>query len=526
MQRIFRATSLALALSLGWLSGAEAGPSASAVLSQSSAATAAGIGPGATVSISIDVTGAVDTRNVTLFLQVSDPAAFDMGSMHLEGDGAFADLEEAPGPGELVSGSTDVLRQGLATFSGAVSGDGSVTVTIKTSADFTVDTEAGLTVTGLWLGVDPTILTDPTPDATVHDLFGADDVNATLQINPPVTDPTLTASTATDVSLDFSEVGTGSSADGSAGEVSLGTTFRDASGAAAGGQSVTWTVTNNGAESIYILGASATMVAAGATTTVAVTTAADGSAGITIDAEGDKLAGSTSASITASTTANNTDGVAQTLSVSFSVTWDVPVPAELASFTADVVADQAVLLQWATASQTNNLGWEVYRSVDNHVFERISSLISGEGTTDEFRQYSFTDQELPVADVVYYYLRQTDLNGTTSRSSVIEVALAPTDVLDQALPLVTALDQNYPNPFNPETTIQFDLATDSYVSLRIYDTAGQVVRTLMQGSMTPGSYSPLWDGLNDSGARVGSGVYFYELRAGSFTSMKKMTLLR
>jgi len=526
MQRIFRATSLALALSLGLLSGAQAGPSASAVLSQSSATSAAGIGPGGTVSISVDVAGAVDTRNVTLFLQVSDPAAFDMGSMHLEGGGAFADLEEAPGPGELVSGTTDVLRQGLATFSGAVSGDGSVTVTIKTSASFTVDTEAGLTVTGLWLGVDPTILTDPTPDATVHDLFDAAAVNATLQINPPVTDPTLTASTATDVSLDFSEVGTGATADGSAGEVSLGTVFRDASGAAAGGQSVTWTVTNNGAESIYILGASATEVASGASANVVATSAADGTTSLTLDAEGDKLAGSTSATISATTSAPNTDGVDQPLSVTFAVSWQVPVPAELASFTGEVTADQGVLLQWATASQTNNLGWEVYRSVDNQVFERVSALISGEGTTDEFRQYSFTDQELPAADVVFYYLRQTDLNGTTSRSNVIEVALAPTNVLDQALPLVTALNQNYPNPFNPETTIQFDLATDSYVSLRIYDIAGQVVRTLIQGSMTPGSYSPLWDGRNDAGARVGSGVYFYELRAGAFTSMKKMTLLQ
>jgi len=253
---------------------------------------------------------------------------------------------------------------------------------------------------------------------------------------------------------------------------------------------------------------------------------ANGSSTILLDAEGDKFAGSTSASVSASTTAPNSEGATLDLSVDFSVTWDVPVPAELASFSADVTVDQNVELRWSVSSQTNNLGWEVYRSEDNDVFDRVSSLISGDGTSDTFTSFSFVDSEVPGTDVLYYYLRQLDLNGTATRSTVIEVMLAPTAVLAQALPTATELSQNYPNPFNPETTIHFDLAIESGVSLRIYDLTGQVVRTLVSGSLPAGSYVELWDGRNELGIKVGSGVYFYELQAGSFSSKKKMTLLQ
>jgi hypothetical protein len=185
-----------------------------------------------------------------------------------------------------------------------------------------------------------------------------------------------------------------------------------------------------------------------------------------------------------------------------------------------------VQLEWAVSSQTNNLGWEVYRSEDEDVFERVSGIISGDGTSDTFRSFSFLDAEAPAADVLYYYLRQIDLNGTATRSAVIEVLLAPTAVLEQALPLATALAQNYPNPFNPETTIHFDLAGETGVSLRVFDMTGQVVRTLVRGSLPAGSYTELWDGRNEMGMKVGSGVYFYELQAGSFSSKRKMTLLQ
>jgi hypothetical protein len=322
-------------------------------------------------------------------------------------------------------------------------------------------------------------------------------------------------------------VGTGDAADGSDGEAVLGVVFTDDTGAAASGQAITWTISNDGGEAVNVLAPTATSVAAGAEVTVSGTTDADGAAGLTLDAEGDKLAASTSATVTAATSAPNSDGVSRDLSVAFSVTWDVPVPAELASFAGQITGEGEVLLTWGVASQSSNLGWEVYRSVDDALYERVSGLIPGEGTTDAFRTYEFVDADAPVAEVVYYYLRQVDLDGTATRSEVVQISLAPTAVQQSALPTATALAQNYPNPFNPETNIRFDLSSAASVTLTVYGSAGQVVRTLVAGEfMEAGSYNLTWDGRNGAGDMVGSGVYFYELKAGSFSSMKKMTLLQ
>jgi hypothetical protein len=340
----------------------------------------------------------------------------------------------------------------------------------------------------------------------------------------PVIDPTLSAGSDTDASLDFSAVGSGDAADGSEGEVTFSVNFTDASGGAAAGQEITWSVSNNGSESVFLVSPEVVEIAAGTTGNVTTTTGDDGSAAGTFDAEGDKSAGSTSVSITASTTADNSDGESRELSVSFSATWDVPVAAELASVTGEYTLDSTVFLQWAVASQTNNLGWEVYRSIDQVRFDQVGDLIPGDGTLDGYRTYSFMDVEPPEADAAFYYLKQLDLDGKSSRSSLIEVSLSVDAI---RLPTVSALWQNYPNPFNPETIIGFDLVEESMVTVTIYDVTGQIVATLAEGNtMRAGHHEIVWNGLSRSGIKVASGVYFYQLQTSRFTSVKRMTLLQ
>ena len=134
------------------------------------------------------------------------------------------------------------------------------------------------------------------------------------------------------------------------------------------------------------------------------------------------------------------------------------------------------------------------------------------------------DNNLPQADVLYYYLKQLDLDGTSARSDIIEVVLSPASL---QLPTANTLWQNFPNPFNPETIISFDLLEDSVVSLVIYDVAGQVVQTLTRAQeMRAGHHQLVWNGLDLNGAKVSSGVYFYQLKSNNFTSMKKMTLIQ
>ena len=511
-----KALPLAIAVLLVLWGAAFAGDNAGVTISLDSPAEVSDIGPGATIEVGLSASGMVGVKQFDITLEVSSASAFDMTVASFAPNTAFPISPgiETPGEGQVKSGA--------ASFGAAADGDGLLgTFTLTTASDFTAETEVTITVIKISLG----------PSSTDRDVFETDDLGLSILVNPPpppVIEPTLTSTSAEDdASLDYSAVGEGDDADGSAGEVSFSVAFTDNTEAAAEGQAISWAITNNGSESVFALGDEATEIAAGADLMVETATAADGSASITLDAEGDKMAGTTSVSVEASTTAPNSDSVDKELSASFSATWDVPVAAELASFAAEVTPSDAVLLQWSVASQSNNLGWEVFRSTDNVAFERVGDLIVGDGTTDGFKSYSFTDSERPQADILYYYLNQVDLDGTSARSNVIEVLLSSTAVAQQVLPTANALLQNFPNPFNPETTISFDLSQEVVVTLTIYDMAGQVVRTLVENqSMVAGHYKSVWDGRNESGAMVGSGIYFYQLNAGDFSSMKKMTLLQ
>jgi len=511
-----KALPLAIAFLFALCGAAFAGDNADVVISLDTPAEISDVGPGETVQVTLSAVGMVGVKQFDITLEVSPADAFDLSATIFD-PSAFLPGSISPGAEFPAEGQ---VKSGAANFTSAKDGDGPLGTFTLTTSDAIGDSVV-ITVMRVSLG----------PTSTARDEFGADALGLSIIVNPPappVIEPTLTATSDEDVSLDYSAVGEGDDLDGSDGEVAFSVNFTDNTGAAAGGQAISWAITNNGSETVFLLSeGEATEIAAGADLSVESATDAEGDASATFDAEGDKLAGTTSISVVASTSAPNSEDVARELSVEFSATWDVPVAAELASFTAELTPADEVLLQWSVASQSNNLGWEVFRSTDNAAFEKVGDLIFGDGTSDEFRTYSFTDSEFPQADILYYYLNQVDLDGTSARSHVIEVALAPTAVVQQTLPTANVLRQNYPNPFNPETTISFELSKEAIVTLTIYDMAGQVVRTLIDDqTMTAGHYKGVWDGRNDRGAKVGSGVYFYQLNAGDFTSMKKMILLQ
>ena len=110
---------------------------------------------------------------------------------------------------------------------------------------------------------------------------------------------------------------------------------------------------------------------------------------------------------------------------------------------------------------------------------------------------------------------------------------ADTDLIYLPLGAVkaTALLQNYPNPFNPETWIPYLLADDAFVTLTIHDESGRLVRSFDVGYQRAGVYqrrsrAVYWDGRNESGEQVGSGVYFYQLDAGDYSATRKMVILK
>ena len=95
-----------------------------------------------------------------------------------------------------------------------------------------------------------------------------------------------------------------------------------------------------------------------------------------------------------------------------------------------------------------------------------------------------------------------------------------------SLPTDFELKQNFPNPFNPNTTIQFQLPAASHMSLKIYNLDGQLIKTLISEQMTAGNHNVNWDGTNDLGIKVGSGLYFYRIQAGRFTTARRMILIK
>lgn len=137
----------------------------------------------------------------------------------------------------------------------------------------------------------------------------------------------------------------------------------------------------------------------------------------------------------------------------------------------------------------------------------------------------FVDQNVGFGNF-FYRVVAYDFNGNQGEFSeeLPIVVLKIGD--DNAIPKEFALHQNYPNPFNPETWIAFDLPEAVNVNIVIYNTLGQKVKTLVNEPTAAGSYKILWDGTNDQGVRVASGVYIYTIKAGSFVEAKKMTLMR
>ena len=115
----------------------------------------------------------------------------------------------------------------------------------------------------------------------------------------------------------------------------------------------------------------------------------------------------------------------------------------------------------------------------------------------------------------------------TSLSPFVIGAVTPTGADDTPLPASFVLHANVPNPFNPITTIHYDIpAGGADVNITVFDVAGRLVRALVNEHRAPGTWSVEWNGEDDRGARVASGVYFYRMRAGSFVDTKKMVLLK
>ncbi len=189
---------------------------------------------------------------------------------------------------------------------------------------------------------------------------------------------------------------------------------------------------------------------------------------------------------------------------------DDPVPVEFTSFIANAESNN-VILEWSTATETNNSGFEIERKFMNSVYEAVG-FVTGAGTTTEPRSYSFTDYQLSRGEYTYR-LKQIDYDGSFEYSNEISVEVTA--------PSVYSLEQNFPNPFNPSTRINFSIAEAGIVKIIVYNMIGQEVSLLLNDFEEAGQHTITFDA-----SSLTSGVYFYKLETSKFIQTRKMILAK
>ena len=195
--------------------------------------------------------------------------------------------------------------------------------------------------------------------------------------------------------------------------------------------------------------------------------------------------------------------------------WESSLPVELTSFTS-TVSGTDVILNWATSKEINNSGFDIERSAIAGEWTKVGN-VTGNGTTNETKVYSFTDKNL-ASGKYNYRLKQIDYNGNYEYFNL-------SNEIEIGVPQKFDLAQNYPNPFNPSTKINFALPKDGNIVMSVFDNSGRLVAKVAEGFRTAGYYT-----VDFSAANLSSGVYFYKLEfngSGSeFTKTMKMTVLK
>ncbi|KAB2879117.1 T9SS type A sorting domain-containing protein [bacterium] len=211
-----------------------------------------------------------------------------------------------------------------------------------------------------------------------------------------------------------------------------------------------------------------------------------------------------------------------------------------ASTSADGPVGTGVAVSGSVSSTTDN-DW-YYFDVSTAGNVGVTLAITGSADLDWYmynsaltevaRGYTVNNPETGnyTAGVGRYYVKVNGYSGATAAYTLTLsgglAQVARGGQKGQVVPAKLTLDQNYPNPFNPTTSIRFGIPKESHVSLKIYNILGQEIRSLINENRKAGNYDQLWDGRNQFGAAVSSGIYIYRLQAGNEIITRKMNFLK
>jgi len=206
-----------------------------------------------------------------------------------------------------------------------------------------------------------------------------------------------------------------------------------------------------------------------------------------------------------------------------------PTLVELSLLTATTSAD-GVTLRWRTEAEIDNAGFAIYRNEEKDGNYTKIAFVPAAEDSETSNDYQLTDKDVESGKTYFYYLEDIDLAGGKSKSEIIKIVVPPARPL-LLIPTEFRLLQNYPNPFNPETWLPYELAADATVTIRIYNANGRLIRQLNLGVQKAHSYinkekAAYWDGKDQTGKAVSSGLYFYTLKAGDLQATRRMVIVK
>lgn len=226
------------------------------------------------------------------------------------------------------------------------------------------------------------------------------------------------------------------------------------------------------------------------------------------------------------------DGHRVTYIDNFSITYpdEDTLPVTMSSFTATAFSQTLINLQWTTESESNILGFNVYRSDDSeiaHAMKINPSFIDGTNTSTQ-HTYRYADSEFEPNSTYFYWVESTELDNSSHLYGPASVTIGnignvvpPTDVQ-----IITGIVSVFPNPFAPSTDIAYQLKDSAQVTLNIYNQRGQLIRSLVNATKDGGRFQIAWDGKDNHGTPCSSGLYIARMQASGMNSYYKMTLVK
>ncbi len=211
------------------------------------------------------------------------------------------------------------------------------------------------------------------------------------------------------------------------------------------------------------------------------------------------------------------------------INYEETLPVELTTFAGVFLADKGVTLNWTSQTESNGLGYNIYRNESSELAtaQRMNFSLIQAANSSTANSYTYTDNELLNQNTDYYYwLQYVEMDGSFYSFGPAKITVTGNTVENPAVPVHTALNSTYPNPFNPSTTISYALVVPANVNIEVFNSKGQLVKSLVNKHQNAGDFRITWEGKDNNNKTCTSGVYFIKMNADNYSSIKKVMLIK